>query len=405
MASYLATKTGKNMFEMASLLQKAARRGDFNLTSYAADEMYGGYHSMLWKRILTISCEDCWGVLTKELLRLRNEDVRTREDGITDLSYVTNAVALLSRALKSRDACYFACNFVLTPNERDDLEVKEDAVEQMRTLIYNFRKAPDTFEQMGMFQTAKKSTVRTEPFTADGMDPYYAACLLREAINVLDMENMGYAISQLRESHRMLLWDALIIISLLNGASALTAEIMSLKSVDNLVNGKKDAGSKDEIFISKAVMLLCYERAGYESLMASPIINPYRYIDWDDYKGIRLISRSTLPGNEIPEWVYDVHTIKGKKAGKTDWIMNLDEQAALTPLQVAFFDEGSWAPRYDYKHTHDMCTEGEYLASLEYRKTHLGNPVKKLEQTSLQDARPQDIPDETIRALYERCLG
>ena len=151
-------------------------------------------------------------------------------------------------------------------------------------------------------------------------------------------------------------------------------------------------------------MLLCYARSGEQTLMSSPIINPYSYVNWKEYEGIREITKSTLPGGIIPEWVYDVHTIKGKKAGKTDWIMNLDEQAGLDPIKVSFFDEGSWGPRYDFKHAHGMCTEGEYLASLEYRKTHEGNPVKKLERVPMMKIKPEDIPDAAIRSLYEHCL-
>ncbi len=400
---YLATKSGKNMYDMASLLQKAARRGEFNLTSYAANEMYEGYHGMLWKRILTISCEDCWGVLTKELLALRAKDEEARANGAPEMQHVSNAVALLCRALKSRDACYFACNFVLTPNERDEIEVDSKHIERMKDMLLNLRNAPREYEQMG-FLPAKRRTVKTDSLTPDGSDPYYAVCLLREAINILDMENIGYAISLLRVSHRDLLWDALILISILNGATELTNEIMSLKTVDGLVNGKKDAESKDEIFLSKSVMLLCYARSGEQTLMSSPIINPYSYVNWKEYEGIREITNSTLPGGIIPEWVYDVHTIKGKKAGKTDWIMNLDEQAGLDPIKVSFFDEGSWGPRYDFKHAHGMCTEGEYLASLEYRKTHEGNPVKKLERVPMREIKPEDIPDDAIRSLYEHCL-
>jgi len=78
------------------------------------------------------------------------------------------------------------------------------------------------------------------------------------------------------------------------------------------------------------------------------------------------------------QYVFDVHTIQGKRAGHTDWEMNLVENDALRPFQKAFFEEGSWALRYDYKHRTGICTEGEYLESLEYRKTHEANPAKTI---------------------------
>ena len=101
-------------------------------------------------------------------------------------------------------------------------------------------------------------------------------------------------------------------------------------------------------------------------------------VRWDDHEYID-IRTCELPDDIVPEWVYDVHTIKGKRAEKTDWGMNLVEQEALSPLQVSFFDEGSWQPRYEYKHLHNLCTEGEYQEMLEYSKTRRGNPVDKIQ--------------------------
>lgn len=79
MAYNLETRSGHNMFTMASLLQKAIRRGDKERAGYAAMELFGSYHSMLWNRIMTVSCEDCWGILAKEIVALRyTDDVRNR---------------------------------------------------------------------------------------------------------------------------------------------------------------------------------------------------------------------------------------------------------------------------------------------------------------------------------------
>lgn len=98
MAYNLETRSGHNMFTMASLLQKAIRRGDKERAGYAAMELFGSYHSMLWNRIMTVSCEDCWGILAKEIVALRyTDDVRNRnrKGYEKDTQYVSEAITLL----------------------------------------------------------------------------------------------------------------------------------------------------------------------------------------------------------------------------------------------------------------------------------------------------------------------
>ena len=110
MAYNLETRSGHNMFTMASLLQKAIRRGDKERAGYAAMELFGSYHSMLWNRIMTVSCEDCWGILAKEIVALRyTDDVRNRnrKGYEKDTQYVSEAITLLCDAKKSRDASIF----------------------------------------------------------------------------------------------------------------------------------------------------------------------------------------------------------------------------------------------------------------------------------------------------------
>ena len=53
------TRNGHNMYDMASMLQKAIRRCDVEKAGYAAMELFGNYNKYLWKRLLVISAEDC----------------------------------------------------------------------------------------------------------------------------------------------------------------------------------------------------------------------------------------------------------------------------------------------------------------------------------------------------------
>ena len=392
------TRSGFNMFDMASMLQKAVRRGDEERAGLAAYELYGSYQPFMWKRILTISAEDCWGVLTKELVYLRKMD-ESLNHGLSGYyknpKYVSMAIALLCKAKKSRDACYFACNFILAENPRTEYELSEEEIESVRntldtisddSFLFDVMRTPQKLEglaryineeQVDMFGAVanpkiKKGYVETTP---DGSDPYHMATLLMKALSYRDMENIGHAAGQLRAYHRDILWRAILAVNGLYCSGKLTAEIVGLKLTDDMVNGRKKPEERDEIFISKALMNICYDLSDeFKSVEAYQAVDMVEMIDWSKYK-IKSVAQCTLPDGIIPEWVYDVHTIKGKRAGKTDWGMNLVEQEALNPLQPAFFDEGSWAPRYDYKHEHNMCSQLEFDLSLEYRKTHDANPT------------------------------
>ena len=118
----MLTKHGYNFYDMASALQKGIRRGDFNLAGFAANELLDKYRKYLWKRMLIISAEDCYGIMTKEIIALQQADDYC---GKKDSIFVAKAVMLLCMALKNRDACYFACNFMSddTPINPDDIPV------------------------------------------------------------------------------------------------------------------------------------------------------------------------------------------------------------------------------------------------------------------------------------------
>src|SRR5512142_2727585 len=68
MRMQLTTIRGYSLLEVASALQKAIRRADARLAGYWAIELFeSNYREYLWRRLLTISAEDCWGVITHEV--------------------------------------------------------------------------------------------------------------------------------------------------------------------------------------------------------------------------------------------------------------------------------------------------------------------------------------------------
>ena len=109
------TKNGYSMFEMSSMVQKAIRRCDIPHAAYAANELSVSYRGYLWKRLLTVSAEDCYGIMTKEIVALQKADEYVNakaKPGQTNDLFIAKAVVLLCMARKNRDADYVACNFM-----------------------------------------------------------------------------------------------------------------------------------------------------------------------------------------------------------------------------------------------------------------------------------------------------
>lgn len=119
----LKTRSGYDFYEMSSLLQKSIRRGDYQKAGFAAKELIDRYRKYLWKRLLIISAEDCYGIITKEIVGLKIAD---DEAGGKEHIFVAKAICLLCEARKNRDACYFACNFMSDNNLVDIRDIKEE---------------------------------------------------------------------------------------------------------------------------------------------------------------------------------------------------------------------------------------------------------------------------------------
>lgn len=69
----LRTVRGYGFGEVSSAMQKPIRRADVQLAGYWAIELWSsGFGNYVWKQLLTISAEDCWGVITHEVKALHD---------------------------------------------------------------------------------------------------------------------------------------------------------------------------------------------------------------------------------------------------------------------------------------------------------------------------------------------
>ena len=175
-----------------------------------------------------------------------------------------------------------------------------------------------------------------EMLTKNGHNFYDMASMLQKAIRRGDFERAGYAANELCDKYRKYLWKRLLVISAEDCYGIITKEIIALKMADDM------AEKREHIFISKAIVLLCMAKKNRDAcyfacnLMQSDTLIPIEQIDAKEIEKCKLLD------NIIPDWVYDVHTLKGKIRGKTINDMIIQEQEALKPKQIGFFDDCSW---------------------------------------------------------------
>jgi len=109
------------LLEVSSALQKAIRRNDARLAGYWTVELFeSGYQKYLWRRLLTISAEDCWGIITHEVEALYRawEIIHKHRPGAGRI-FAAKAAILLCMARKCRDADHLT-NLIYDPQKIDD---------------------------------------------------------------------------------------------------------------------------------------------------------------------------------------------------------------------------------------------------------------------------------------------
>jgi replication-associated recombination protein RarA len=122
MYKQLTTKKGYNLNEVVSVFQKAIRRGDTRLAGYFGIELFeSGYQEYAWRRTLTVSAEDCFGIITTEIKALYDSwKVASQGNKLKGRIFFSKAIIILSECLKSRDADHLT-NLVY---DKDAIEVE-----------------------------------------------------------------------------------------------------------------------------------------------------------------------------------------------------------------------------------------------------------------------------------------
>lgn len=117
----IRTIHGYDFFEVSSAMQKAIRRADARVAGFFALELWhSNYRDYVWKRLFTISAEDCYGLITAEIEALwqGHELVNLNKREPKGRIFVSKAVLLLCECRKNRDADHLQ-NLVYDHNSID----------------------------------------------------------------------------------------------------------------------------------------------------------------------------------------------------------------------------------------------------------------------------------------------
>lgn len=291
----LTTPKGHNMFEISSLVQKALRRGDAYFSAYSACEMASKYREYLWRRLLTVSAEDCYDMVTGQVLKLKELDDNVVDK--SDVTYIEYAVGLLCDARKNRDADYFACN------------------------LFNSREIVDLTEY------SDKYGVQDEILTKNGHDAYMLCALLKDKIKECDVKLVGYISCELVSRYRTLFWETILGSAEDISQEQVRNELLSLKKADDIQKGSKNVSG---IYCSKALVIMLKEASGEFDLVAP---NKCRKPEFNSIRS---------KYSSLPDYTYDCHTVIGKRKGRTKKDFIVTEQNALSPYKHGWFDELSW---------------------------------------------------------------
>lgn len=174
--------------------------------------------------------------------------------------------------------------------------------------------------------------------TQRGYDFYEVASALQKSIRRGDVKIAGYMALELFPRYAEYCWKRLLTISAEDCYGIITKEIKALYDSFQVINkGKKGEALKGRVFISKAVLLLCECRHNRDADILSNYVYDKKYGVTDD-EIEDYFAEVRDEEITIPEYVYDVHTRRGKIAGKTKRDFFREEEDALSNKQLSLFD-------------------------------------------------------------------
>lgn len=180
---------------------------------------------------------------------------------------------------------------------------------------------------------------RPQLLTNQGHDFYEVASGMQKAIRRGDALYAGYFALELFPRYYKYVWKRLLTVSAEDLAGVITQEIVALYDAFMIVNeGKKSDKLGGRIFISKAVLLMCEVKTNRDADLLQNYIHDKKALLTDEKIAEYMSEIEAFELDKMPEYVFDVHTLKGKRMGKTKTDFMKEEQEALQNEQLSMFD-------------------------------------------------------------------
>lgn len=178
-----------------------------------------------------------------------------------------------------------------------------------------------------------------QPTTRHGYSLSEAASAFQKAVRRGDERLAGYfGIEMVESKCGAYFWRRVLVISAEDIFRGLTAEMLALQSAWEAAQ-KKQKGT-GRIFCAKAIVLLCRAEKSRDSDHLTNLLYDADAIPKSELDAaIKAVEGAEPDGKEpVPDYAFDVHTARGRKAGKTKADFFRDENAALRPRAPGLFD-------------------------------------------------------------------
>jgi replication-associated recombination protein RarA len=185
--------------------------------------------------------------------------------------------------------------------------------------------------------------------TKNGRDFYEVASLLQKSLRRGDIVMGARAVNELLPRYANYVWNRLLTVSAEDCADLVTAEVVGLYDAWCKVNEGDRDDSKGRVFLAKAVIVLAQCRHSRDADELNLLVAD-RIPDSEFDAAIQTCEAVAVDDAHwtIPAYVYDVHTRRGRKQGKTKAQFIREEHDALTDPTTVFvnFDEMAASREY-----------------------------------------------------------
>jgi replication-associated recombination protein RarA len=180
--------------------------------------------------------------------------------------------------------------------------------------------------------------------TNRGYDFFACSSAMQKAIRRNDVKHAGYFGMELFKSgYQEYVWKRLFIISAEDIATPITHEIKSLYFGYQKMTEKKKTGKNGgfigAIFAAKAIILLCQSLKSRDADHLLMLVWDKKISIEDAQVDFLISDHDQKTYVELPDYTYDVHTIVGRRKGKTKEQFFKEEHDALEPKQQGLFDD------------------------------------------------------------------